>query len=633
MKIARASLALLLGAAAVDAAGAQQRSFPLARMGRTAYAIVVRTGAADAERFAASELATYLERMSGARFPVAEAGTERARGRRIVLRVDPPAAGARPASWAAAVARDDSYRILVRLDTLVLAGGSSRGVLFAVYDLLARLGCEWLAPELPMYGGHAEVVPRKERLIYRYAGDVRERPAFAIRKLDVAQGATHDEESLKRVVAWMPKARYNTLHVPLRFGGSGRVTWDRWRAALTPELEQRGLILEVGSHGIQNFLAADMEDGALFARHPEWFGRDSSCAPSRARRHMFDTENAGAVAFLTDSIVRYARGHPEVDMLDVWPPDLARWADCPEDRALGTPPDRQARLVNHVAAALRAVRPDLRLETIAYDSTMPPPRVPLDSAVFLDFCPINQSFDAAIDDPTAPNNAMYARAIRDWRRTFRGDIGLYSYYRKYAWRSLPIVIPRYMQRDLRWYASVPLQGISTYAEPGDWGTYELNHYTLGTLAWNPATNVRALVQRYARARYGSASRAATRALEVLEDDYRPHASIPFSRPKSHALTAAAATRLERVATSLAALRIGDPATAAAVRRLSLMLELARRDLAIASAKAKGAPPDTIPPMVEEVLAFLAANREQGVFMVRDGDRARYMRLFGVRTSD
>lgn len=633
MKIARASLALLLGAAAIDAAGAQQRGLPLARDGRTTYAITVGRAATAGERFAAAELATYLERISGARFPVVEAGAARASGRRIVLRIDAAAHGGGPSSWAARVASDDSYAILSRGDTLVLAGGSGRAVLFAVYDLLARLGCEWLAPDLPMYGGHAEVVPRKERLVYTHVGDVRERPVFAVRKLDVAQGATHDEETLRHIIAWMPKVRYNTLHVPLRFGGSGRVTWDRWRVALTAEVERRGLILEVGGHGIQNFLAADMEDGALFTRHPEWFGRDSSCAPSRARRHVFNTGNAGAVTFLTDSIVRYAKAHPEVDMLDLWPPDLARWADCPEDRALGTPPDRQARLVNHVAAALRAVRPELRLETIAYDSTMPPPRVPLDTSVFLDFCPINQSFDAAIDDSTAPNNAMYARAIRDWRRTFRGDIGLYSYYRKYAWRSLPIVIPRYMQRDLRWYASIPLQGISTYAEPGDWGTYELNHYTLGALAWNPATNVRALVERYARARYGGASAVAMRVLTTLEDDYRPHASIPFSRPKAQASIDNASARLEKVSTALAARPMGDPAAASAVQRLSLMVELARRDLAIASARSKGAPPDTLRPMVEKVLEFLAANREQGVFMVREGDRARYMRLFGVPISD
>ena len=39
------------------------------------------------------------------------------------------------------------------------------------------------------------------------------------------------------------------------------------------------------------------------------------------------------------------------------------------------------------------------------------------------------------------------------------------------------------------------------AEPGDWGIYELNHYVLGRLAWNPTTsrnfrNSWCLLQRY-----------------------------------------------------------------------------------------------------------------------------------------
>jgi len=39
-----------------------------------------------------------------------------------------------------------------------------------------------------------------------------------------------------------------------------------------------------------------------------------------------------------------------------------------------------------------------------------------------------------------------------------------------------------MQKDLQWYAKLPVQGVSTYAEPGDWFTYELNHYVLA--AWH-----------------------------------------------------------------------------------------------------------------------------------------------------
>ena len=72
-----------------------------------------------------------------------------------------------------------------------------------------------------------------------------------------------------------------------------------------------------------------------------------------------------------------------------------------------------------------------------------------------------------------------------WHKVFDGDISIYSYYRKYAWDSLPVIIPHYMQKDLQWYAKVPVQGVSTYAEPeaeqqrwrlrGGWSSYPSTH--------------------------------------------------------------------------------------------------------------------------------------------------------------
>lgn len=57
-------------------------------------------------------------------------------------------------------------------------------------------------------------------------------------------------------------------------------------------------------------------------------------------------------------------------------------------------------------------------------------------------------------------NRGYQKALGAWRTDFSGDIGIYSYYRKSAWRSLPNVIPHYIGRDMKWYATVAVQGIS-----------------------------------------------------------------------------------------------------------------------------------------------------------------------------
>jgi len=612
------------------------QTLELARDGKTSHAIVHAAGASDAERLAASELSAYLGRISGATFPARAGGTG---ARVIVLRTVAPDEGLPGdtlprAAWAADARRGDAYAIAVRGDSLLLAGRSGRAVLYAAYDLLARLGCAFVAPELAFYGGNAEYVPARRTLTYD-GGSAIERPAFAIRKLDVEEGLSHDEASLRRIVAWMPKARYNTLQVPMDYNGAGRVRWDAWRAALAPELKRRGLLLEVGGHGYQNFLAAGMDsatDGStLFDRHPDWFGRDASCRPARAERLVFNTANADAVAYLTERVVRYVRERPEIDVLDFWPPDGARWAECAEWAALGTPQDRQARLVNAVREALvrelARERPGLRLEVIAYaNAKLPPETVALHPDVLVDFCPIGQNFDVQIDDSSGANNAQYVAAIRAWRRAFAGDVGLYSYYRKYAWLSLPVVIPRYIARDLRWYASVPLQGISTYAEPGDWFTYELNHWALGQLAWHPALDADTLVARYARARYGDAAPAAVAALGTLEDVVRVYGSVPYSRPRPAAEIAAARARLTRV---LAAVR-ARPATPP-LGRLALMLDYAARDLDIQHARASGADSAAVTAKVDSLAGFLIANADRGVFLLTGrNDRARIARHYAPR---
>ncbi|HEU6453662.1 MAG TPA: DUF4838 domain-containing protein [Gemmatimonadaceae bacterium] len=583
----------------------------LASGGKTTYAIALSASPTATELLAASELSAYLNRMTGATFRVVR-GSRPAKA--VVLRT--------ASSAGVTGIAGDAYAITVRGGDVILTGGSGRAVLYAAYDLLARLGCRWLAPSFAMYEGAAEYVPHASTLVYAPAGDVIERPAFAIRKLDMAGARSHDIESLRRIVEWMPKLRFNTLMVSMISGIGRAKSWDDWRGVLTPELEKRGLTIEVGGHGYQNFLNADMEGGKLFERHPEWFGRDSSCKPSRATHLVFNTSNTDAVAYLIGNVVRYVTSHPEIDVFDFWPPDGARWAECEDEKALGTVEDRHARLVTQLHAALEQARPDLRLEMVAYaHAKMPPKRVTLPADILVDFCPIGQDFDVPIYDPAGSNNATYVRAIQAWRRTYSGDIGLYSYYRKYAWRSLPNVIPHYMQRDIQWYASVPLQGISSYAEPGDWYTYELNHYTLGHLAWNPNVDVDSLIDGYTHVRYGAKSEVARAALAALESSFRLRGSIPYSAVDSAAQIALA---LDSIDASLAAVvtareSAGRGRTAANLARLALMLEFAKRDLSIQNARARGASPADVRKMVRSLVGFLTANKDRGVFVVYGGD--------------
>ncbi|HTL30009.1 MAG TPA: DUF4838 domain-containing protein, partial [Tepidisphaeraceae bacterium] len=242
----------------------------------------------------------------------------------------------------------------------------------------------------------------------------------------------------------------------------------------------------------------------------------------------------------------------------------------------------------------------------------------LDKDILLDFCPISQQFDYQINDPAAATNAGYVKGLQAWRSKFDGDISIYSYYRKYAWDSMPNLIPHYMQKDLQFYATIPTQGISTYAEPGDWFTYELNHYVLAKLAWNVNADVDGIVGDFCKARYRNDAGVARSLLQALESTVGKYCAIPNSSLKSADEIAAALDRFKKVndAVQIAA-STETGATDYNLGRLVLLGEYARQDLEIQLARARKAAPDQIQKMIQDLHDWLEKNKDQGTILMRD----------------
>jgi Domain of unknown function (DUF4838)/Glycosyl hydrolase family 67 N-terminus len=611
--------ALLLGSVVVGAAVAADKAaadstLVLAENGKTEFCIIGSEHPSATEQLARAELQQYLSLLCGAEFPL---GARSNRHSIVVCRRDSCPAGI-VLPLAASTLPPEGYCITLSRGDLVLAGADDRGVLYAVYDLLQRLGCRWLAPGFDFYGGSHEAVPKSQKLELSLPEPVIEQPGLKYRKLYVEEGLSHNTANLRQLVEWMPKRRFNTLVVPLNYAGRGRVLWDNWRKELTPELRRRGIWIEVGGHGYENFIRADMEGGQLFQNHAEWFGMNAKGDRVPNAHTVFCTANAGARKYFIAHVEDYLSARPEIQIFDFWPPDGARWCQCTNCAALGSPSDRQARLLAEVSAAIKPHRPDLRFETIAYAACVAPPRqVGLDPAVLIDFCPIGQCFEVQMEDPASDKNAEYVRQLKGWLASFHGDLSIYSYYRKYAWHSLPNLIPHYIQNDLRFYRRAGVHGISSYSEPGDWGTYELNHYVLGALAWNPDAHVDAIVSEFAAARFGAQEKLARRAFTVLEGTVRHVCNIPGTSLKSTAECRQAAEAIGALGDEIERARkssAGEPA-AKALNRLRLALEYARKDCLLQAARAEGADAVRMKALTAELGAFLREHAAEGVFIV------------------
>ncbi len=486
------------------------------RSGAQGLPIVTGVSPSATEQFAASELARYLVKMSGARFPIETA----ARLPRSALVVGQAAAQAADPELANEQLGEDGFVIRREGGRVLIAGRSDRGTLYGVYAFLEKLGCRWFAPQFDFYGAAGgELVPHIDT---PQVGDwsITERPAFRWRKLYIEEGQSHTTENLRQMIDWMAKSRMNVLDCPIDYQHWHHTEWDKWRAALIPELRKRGILIEVGGHGYPNFLPQDR----YFAQHPDWFGMRDGKRTSDPRV-VFATSNPEAMQTFVTNVKSYLKAHTEINILDVWPPDSVEWSDAPADVALGTPAQRQMQLLNHLAAELKPEFPRLLIQFIAYeDYTAPPAQQKPGPGVVMEFCPINRSFESPLYASSYPTNEEYFQDLKRWADGVidPSDITIYSYITKYAWRSLPIVIPHLIVNEVRRFESIGIGGLATYSEPGNWATFELDHYITARALWNPQLDLKRELADYTANRYGAAGPAVLQYLNLVEQVV-PHA--------------------------------------------------------------------------------------------------------------
>ncbi|MFQ6099202.1 MAG: hypothetical protein ACE5O2_15830, partial [Armatimonadota bacterium] len=151
-------------------AGRASADLVLVADGRPRCVILIPGQASAAERFAAEELARYIEAISSAQVAIAPEG-ERAAGVAIHIGRTQVARAALPAELS-----DEPEGVFAGAegDRVIICGGSDRGTLFAVYRFLEEaLGCRWLAPDV-------EFVPH-QRTIRIAPLNLVTAPAFDIR--------------------------------------------------------------------------------------------------------------------------------------------------------------------------------------------------------------------------------------------------------------------------------------------------------------------------------------------------------------------------------------------------------------------------------------------------------------------
>ena len=458
------------------------------------------------ESYAALELASWLRRCPGvgAR-PIALAGDGLlpTAGDAIVLGDLHGAslardllAGARPDT-----ASRDAFRLRAvhrgGRTVWVVCGASRTGTLYGAYALLERLGVRFYGP-----ADSESVLPRARVAL----------PA----KLDVASAPAFE---LRGFWAWEPRGN------PAFFRWMARRRMNLWTAVEpgVPLLRKLGFRLAGGGHSLQ---ADDLNPRALsddgrrtnFEAHPEWYGLHAGRRSPNLTAESGDnfcTSNPAAVEALARHLVADLRGGRlrNADLVNVWTTDGGRWCECDACRALGTPSDRALDLTRRLAAAVAAARRrgelnrEVVLSAAAYLETLAPPTrsVPAsadDRTLLVTFFPYFRCYAHALADPSCTElNRRLESAWEGWsrapNRAYAGPLGVCEYYNVSWFKSLPLVFPHVMARDI---ADDRAAGARLFcymhAPTSRWGTWRLNHLVMSESLWSPVVNVDSLVTDY-----------------------------------------------------------------------------------------------------------------------------------------
>ncbi|MBU0606549.1 MAG: DUF4838 domain-containing protein [Armatimonadetes bacterium] len=477
------------------AGGTAAHALTLAEAGRVQAVIVTAADATAAEQTAAAELATTLQKITGAVFravPQAEAGVTRV--------LVGPSATTRRLLGAELVDGLGPEEFIVRTvgRDLVLVGGRPRGTLYAVYSFLEDdLGCRWLT----WYD--EESVPQRRTLtvpsLSRRGG-----PAMAVRDIVCHTNSNSDRQLMQRFLV-----RNRCQGPDLHFTGDlSAVGGAAHRYAYPPD----GWFV----HTLFQWLPPKTH----FAAHPEWY---SLAGDKRVDNRQLCFTNPGLRAALTDTILkRIGEANPSglysVSAMD-W---TGAFCDCPECRALvereGTPGAPLFDYLAELGPKVKQAFPEARISTLAYrkeQSEVPPRTIKLPDNVVIIFAPIDDNFAAPI---AHQSNASTRRNLENWRQA-TSRLWVWYYPNTYG-PALPMGNLGKLASDFSLFQQVGVEGC--FIEQDAAGVYDsrrvvdLQTWLITKLMWNPDRDLDALIADYTDRHYGAAAPPVREYLEALE---------------------------------------------------------------------------------------------------------------------
>lgn len=489
------------------------------------YPIRVRKEASEAELFAASELAKYLSRIFGSKFPI---GRVEDGSTGFVVAVLHCEAVKKILSRDEYPIVNDGYLVKSSKETVLITSPTPRGVLFGIYAFLEKIiGVKWLYP-----GPEGEIIPDSKEIDMVFPEIVMLKPRFSYRAFTNYSVLTANTLTF---IDWMAKLRLNcfTLNLFLFKENKDSYLLNRIRK----EVKKRDLLLEAGHHSFFFWIPPEK----YFNSHPEYFAKTNG---KRSPEGQLCFTNPEIFDVMVNNMKRFANKNPDIDILGFYPNDGFGWCQCEEcqklsrkitSKSLWPEQDNVSPIyfsfVEKIAKKLEDDLPGKKLIALAYLNYAYPQKIALPSNTLIAFAAFRRCIRHSLDDKGCPRNLIYKPLLEDWAKVNRNQMIMFEYYMLPDYHSLLYPIWDIMKKDLDWIEDLGIQGIVLEFKLEQINLYALTANVYANFLFDGSKSIEQLIMEYSCLFGREAKKVATFFVQLREFYFSDNSCISYYSPR------------------------------------------------------------------------------------------------------
>ena len=427
----------------------------IVKNGKSGFQIVIPEDADETIEKAAGELSRYLEEISSVKIPVINKNNADT-GKKWIL------VGTKTNE----ISSEHTIFIKTDGDNLVISGGNSKSILYAVYEFLEKdLGCKWYSPVV-------ESIPKLQTVLvelplnYVYTPEITTRTVHSKLFYDNPEFADKQKVTGDAFPGYVPTARVHTFH---RF---------------IPEKD-------------------------FYKKHPEYYALRGD---KRLATQLCLT-NKDVLQIVKDSVRVYFERYPDAHVISVSQDDNTQNCQCESCRRIdeeeGSPSGTMIRFVNEVAKEL----PDKTISTLAYQYTRKPPKTkPLDN-VLVTLCSIECDRSAPIEEKCSD----FAEDLVGWKEITE-NIRIWDYTTQFTNFLAPFPNLRTLQPNIRFFRDNNARWVFEQHSHEPSELFELRSYLTAKLLWDPDLDPDEIITEFVNGYYGEAGIYVKKYIDLIHDE-------------------------------------------------------------------------------------------------------------------